>query len=157
MCDAPGQKLNSAAELVSFKNWASADSDQPGSPRGKMMPNVTSDDLGSVCELSVLISHFHCAFWWQFCKYLLKWIRRGSFFRLWRVGRETAFPFVFQKYERCSCMREACCMTFRGHKWGGRPCVEGGMGREGKVITVAELRRGVTQNIGNIFSLRRVF
>lgn len=65
MCDAPGQKLNSAAGLVSFKNWASAESDRPGSPRGETIPNVTSDDLGSVCELSVPISHFHCAFLWH--------------------------------------------------------------------------------------------
>lgn len=31
------------------------------------------------------------------------------------------------------------------------------MGREGKVITVMEPQRGVTQDIGNIFSINQVF
>jgi len=53
MCDAPGQRLNSAAELIvfHFRNWATAESNQPGSPWGKTMPNTTSDDLSSICEL----------------------------------------------------------------------------------------------------------
>lgn len=37
MCDAPGQRLNSAAEFIIFffKNWATAESNQLGSPWGK--------------------------------------------------------------------------------------------------------------------------
>lgn len=38
-----------------------------------------------------------------------------------------AFPFVFQKYERCWCT-EARCVTFCSHKWGGRPLRRGGNG-----------------------------
>lgn len=153
MCDAPGQKLNSAAELFYFKNWATAESNQPGSPWGKTMPNVTSGDLSSSCELLVPISHFHCVFLGHnFAKYLFKWVKRGLSFRVWRVGRETASPFVLQKYERCLCMRLAT--------WPSRVRneeVEGGTGREGKAITVTEPQRGVTQNIGNIFSINQVF